>query len=377
MTREWRRQPMLREAQVARLFGEETFRQIVWQSQTMPEPVPLAFGCGYVRRGDWMPARRGLDDMVPQRPTGLQRALAAPFCGYGTLRELMAEVHAARLRALRPAAMGFASLSDLISEATTGGKRQMLYYQKASFTTVAGAAFSLWQAAGIPGAGDPSPAAPTGAACVAATNGALPFTDPASGDTLHLVSAAGFSTVAAGALLFYDRLYGVAPSTSVETVQPITGTPIRYTNGRGVLIFAEVHTALGATAHNITVNYINESGVSGRSTTVAGIASAAARRLDHSVGYLFMPLQAGDAGVRAITSMQFSAAPGGGAMNLCQGYPYCWLPLGVANVLYGVDLINTQFNLVQVQNGACISALLAAATTSSGLIQATLVAVSG
>lgn len=376
MVAEWRRQPVLREAQVARLFGEETFRQIVQQSQTMPEPVPLAFGCGYVRAGDWMAARRELDEVVPHKPTGIQRVLSAPYCGYRTLRELMAEVRVARLRALRPAAMGFTSLSDLISEATTGGKRQQLYYQKASFATIAGAAYSLWQGAGIPGVGDAAPPAPTGAACVATTNGALAFVDPAAGDTLHLVSVAGFSTVAAGALLFYDRLYHVAPSTGVATSQPVTGVPTRYTDGRGVLVFAEVHTALGATVHNLTINYINESGVSGRSITVAGIASAAVQRLDHSVGYLFMPLQAGDAGVRAITSIQFSAAPSG-AINVCQGYPYCWLPLGVANVLYGVDLINTQFNLAQVWDNACISALLAAATTSSGLIQATLVAVSG
>jgi hypothetical protein len=58
-------------------------------------------------------------------------------------------------------------------------------------------------------------------------------------------------------------------------------------------------------------------------------------------------------------------------------YPYCFVPLGVANAIFGTDLINTQFNLVQVVDTACISFFLMAATTTSGLIQGELVLVSG
>ena len=124
---------------------------------------------------------------------------------------------------------GFASLSDLISEATTGGKRQQLTYVKAGTAGVAGRSNSLWAVGGVPPIGAAGGTSGTGAARTSATTGALKHINAAGGDTLHLVGAVSQASVATNLLLVYDRLWDM---THTMTVDPrscdAANVPTRY-----------------------------------------------------------------------------------------------------------------------------------------------------
>jgi hypothetical protein len=118
--------------------------------------------------------------------------------------------------------MGFSSLSDLISEATTGGKTQTLCYQKAGVAAPAvGATQPLWNVGNYPAAGGVGGTSGTGAVPARTATGALKQANAAGGDTLHLTTWTGASTQA-GALLLYDRLWhmtynhATALSTAVD-----------------------------------------------------------------------------------------------------------------------------------------------------------------
>src|SRR3990167_1619762 len=69
---------------------------------------------------------------------------------------------------------GFASLSDLIAEATAG-KRRDFPFQKTGATGVAGVTSSLWGLGALPPAGANASAAPGGDAPTDATTGAFPL----------------------------------------------------------------------------------------------------------------------------------------------------------------------------------------------------------
>jgi hypothetical protein len=106
---------------------------------------------------------------------------------------------------------GFASLSDLITEATTGGKSQVLPYQK---TGVAGPAATssafLWAQGAMPSAGANAAAAPGGTIPDNTTNGGFKQVDPAGSDTLHLTTWTGLPAT-------MGRLMTVRRSSSTAT----------------------------------------------------------------------------------------------------------------------------------------------------------------
>jgi hypothetical protein len=377
-----RRQPLLREQQVASLYGEETFRQIIFQSENMPLPVPLGFGCGWARGGDWLPARR--EHPVPH-PTGLASALALPFAGYSSLGELKADLREVERRQLRAIAggMGFSSLSALINEATVNGKRDANnWFNIPSLVTAAGAAYSLYLAARTPGGAGTIPTANVASTALSATSaGGFGQANAPGSNTKHIVSVSGFSTVAAGALLLADQTLIVQPILATTTAQTITGSPTRYqSNGQNGVLIAGYQGGVvdTGTAPTVTVTYTESTaGTTGHTTGgVTCITLTPIHRTFITSGAMFFPMAAGDVGVRRIETTTWSVARGqAGWFGLV--YPYCWLPLGVANAIFGTDLINTQFNLVQVQDGAFITSFLQAATTSSGVIQGELIMVSG
>lgn len=283
---------------------------------------------------------------------------------------------------------GFSSLSDLISEATTGGKRQILNYQKTGPTGVAQVTSSLWRLGNTPAAGTTPSAAPGGNAPTKATTGAMPFQNAASGDTLHLVSSAGVASVAGMSLLLYDRIFHVAKTMNSTATEAVTGVPTRYqntTDGQpdsisGNFLFVEVGgTALAATAHNWTVcTYTDHTGSASTLPSLTGNSGAIVDRLDHPTGQWFAPLATGDSGIGSLTQMQCSAAVATGAVNFVIGHPLAWMVHPLANQVVVMDYINTAFNLERIFDDACLAFLepiknATTATTFSG----TIVTVSG
>jgi hypothetical protein len=263
---------------------------------------------------------------------------------------------------------GFASLSDLISEATSGGKRQMRIFAKnaqASAAPAVGHSASLWLAAGIPAAGA-APAAPAGGTVpTKTTTGAINIEDAGGSDSNHLVSACAVSDRGC-ALLLYDYLFGTTtaanPGTSLINV---TGTQTRYTGAAGTSEYAAgnfisnlVTVTLAATAHNITYQYFDQdNNAEEAASAITGRSGALVNTSDFTAPQWCMPLNANDTGVRDMGAITFSASPATGQVMHFVGHPLALIPCPNSNQMGYFDGVNSAFNLCKIQNGACLSLL--------------------
>lgn len=144
----------------------------------------------------------------------------------------------------------------------------------------------------------------------------------------------------------------------------------RYTTGAGVMAYSVVApSTTGATAHNVLMTYTNQSNVGSRSLpqTVAATASAVNSHIYHSgtaannVGP-FLPLQAGDTGIRSVQTWQQSAANGTANTftNLVLAKPIMEIPVTTQLLLSERDLLNQFPSLPLIQesaatSGACLS----------------------
>lgn len=261
---------------------------------------------------------------------------------------------------------GFASLSDLISEATSGGKCRQWYHQKVGTTGVVGVTNSLWGVGNQPAAGANASAAPAGNAVDDSNAAAVTF-DNVSPDTRHIVSAWATASVAGQSLLCYDRLFQVNKTMASTATEAVTGVPTRYQSTTatdadyigGNFLFVEVGgTALAATAHNWTVcTYTDQANAASTLPSLVGNSAAIVRRLDHPIQQWFAPLETGDVGIKALTQMQCSASVATGVINFVIGHPLCWIPCPVINLVCQADYINTAFNLVRVFDDAALAFL--------------------
>lgn len=264
---------------------------------------------------------------------------------------------------------GFASLSDLITEATTGGKRQEIVFRKVGTTGVAGSANTLWNVGNVPAAGGVHGAAPGGTVTTSSTTGAIVgWSNPGGSDTLHLVQGQVLSSVANNTLLLFDRLWGASQSLNA-TNTAYTGVPTRYTgtSAAGNFVAMEVTTAMSATATNLIVTYVDQDGNAAQAgTTTALTVSSAVNRVPFPTNNWFYVLASPDVGTRNITNIQSTGANTGVA-NFFIGRPLAYLPLPVANVYFSYNFINEMFNLVEVKSSACLSLmeLNKAATTAT------------
>jgi hypothetical protein len=255
---------------------------------------------------------------------------------------------------------GFASLSDLITEATTGGKSQYLMYQK---TGVAGPAATssafLWAQGAMPSAGSNGAAAPGGTIPTNATTGGFKQSDPGGSDTLHMTTWNGLPATAVGSLMLYDHLFHVNNSVNA-TNTAVTGVPTRYQTAAlapGSFVSARVTTVLSGTATNFTVTYRDQNNnVAEAAAAVAARVSSAVQTIPLTQPQWFIPLNAGDTGLRNITNVQSSGA-NTGVVDWIIGHPLAILPQPQVNVPYIYDGINSAFNLIQIQTGACLALL--------------------
>ncbi len=266
---------------------------------------------------------------------------------------------------------------DNILAAWTAGKAQDYFYSKASVTTVATGFFSLWTAGGQPGAGTFGGTPLAARAVSSATTGALSFVNPTAPDILQMVAFTAVSSVAAGSLYLVDRLLdypGIScTSTSLQTMDNTVTLP-RYTTGEGVMMFAEVTTNLGATPQTLTITYVDQGGAAGV-TTLAPVVSSATPRIPQVA--FFIPLAAGDSGVRSITSVQFGGSMGAGVLNMTLCRPITDLPHQVAAMMVERNMVLHTPRLVPIVDDAALSFLLFASTSSSGSLNGRVTAVAG
>ena len=269
---------------------------------------------------------------------------------------------------------GFTSHSDMIAE-RSAGKGQKIFFRKTGTLAVANSHASLWNVGASPGAGGAPAAIAAGANPDNTTTGGLRQVDPSGSDIMFTTDSLIAATAAPNTLLLYDRLWhGSAVQHNTTSAQTISGTLTRYatTTSPGNFAFLEVTTILGATAHNITMTYVDQSGNSAEAAAaVAAVVSSAVTRLPHA--NWFLPVNAADTGLRNITQIQMSAASTG-VSNVVIGHPIGYLPCLVANQMNYFDGILVPFGMEQVLTDACLAFLeidkgVGTATTYNGSIQ--------
>jgi len=249
--------------------------------------------------------------------------------------------------------------------------------------SVTGQTSSLWQSGNTPGAGGAASAAPGGRAPTSATTGAMPFTNPTSPQTQHIVSANPIATVVNTTLLLYDRIFDVAKTMNSTGTEAVTGVPTRYASTTGGaadsaennILFVEGQTVLPATAHNwTTCLYTDQAGNTGHTLpSITGNASNAAQRLDMPISNWFATLASGDSGISALTQMQCSALVATGTINFVMGHVLAWFPHPIINQVCAYDGVTTALGCERIFDNACLAFLEAVrptttATTYTGTI---------
>lgn len=288
--------------------------------------------------------------------------------------------------------MGFTSQDNLIQEITVNGKTDTVIMQKT--LNVAGTA-GAWTLLG-PHAGIPLASVYTGTDLnFVATDdtwaeGALYNGGDVSPASKHFLSAGACCVAAAGAPWFIMAIdmVGFVPltTTNVSTigVKAVTMTAIgssaakadRYPNGVGLRLFVAADTGMGANAPTCIINYLDQGGAAGATTTFTSTASAGLGNLLNTGAAAnkynpFLPLATGDTGVSDIVNLTWAGtahASGTVIIGLCK--PLWCIPVPATGLYTKVDFVNALPSLRQIKDGANIQFLLfqTGATTQYGTV---------
>lgn len=279
---------------------------------------------------------------------------------------------------------GFSSQDDMISEITTAGKFYRADWQKSTFATTAhtaGVWYSLFRGGGNPAA-DTILGTGTNLAFQAltdTTSGATGIPHGGSvGDFKVLLTAAAQTAAATTApcVLMLVDLLGFYPITTVTTTgdQALNNTVTlpRYTDGAGVQAFLTPSTVMGAGTPNIRLTYTDSGGTAGNLTPATlpiGNTAAPVTQIVYSgtgAGKFgpFIPLAAGDAGIRSVQQFNLSSTYTSGVLNLVLCKPLCTIPITTLGVTAERDLVNQFASMPKVYDGACLAwIMLAGAAT--------------
>ena len=275
---------------------------------------------------------------------------------------------------------GFSSQDDMVNEISTNGKFYRTDWQKSTFATTAHTAglwYSLMRCGGNPAAdtilGTGTNLAFQALSDTVATASGIPHGGNVGGYKVLLSAAAqtAAATTAPCVLMLVDML-GFYPITTVTTTgaQTLNNTVTlpRYTDGAGVQAFLTPSTVMGAATPNITLNYTNSAGTAGKATPVTlpiGNSAAAVTSVVYSgtgSGKYgpFIPLAAGDAGIRSVQSINLSASYVSGVLNLMLCRPLLTLPITTLGVTAERDLVTQFASMPRVYDGACLHWLMLA-----------------
>lgn len=257
--------------------------------------------------------------------------------------------------------------------AAAGVRPPVPIVKAASGSLVGGRPFSYWASAGMPGAGTYDTTA-AGAVRTAASAGALPKGNPASGNA-YLYKFMAVVGGQAGVVYLVDRLWqGGGLNATLTTAQTVNSVawPSRCptsaaddtpsTNGHGILVGLEVSAATGAGTPTLTLNYTNSAGTAGRTATNVNATTASSPA---GTFYQF-GLAAGDLGVRSIQSLTLSATWTSGTINLVAYRVLASIPSTGAGVPGQVDWISG--GAARIYNDSCLQLLYVPQTTTSTLV---------
>lgn len=281
---------------------------------------------------------------------------------------------------------GFSSLDDFINETTVNGKFLRTDFNKNALPTTAQTAgqwYDLSCGPGNPGS-DSAYGSGTSLAFQAlddtsTTSPGIPHGGNVSPDTKHIVNASAFSAAATtmpAVFMLVDRL-GFYRINSVTTTgdQALDNTVVfptgRHTNGAGLRAYVVASvgaatTAMGAGTPNIRMTYTDQDGNAGAltpSVLPAGTTAAPKGNIVYSgtgAGKYgpFMPLAAGDSGIRSVQQFNLSSTYTSGQLNLVICRPLLTLPMTTIGVAAERDLLNQVPSLPRVYDGANLSWLM-------------------
>lgn len=275
---------------------------------------------------------------------------------------------------------GFTGQDDLINQVSTNGKFYRADWQKSTFATTAHTAgmwYSLFRGGGNPPA-DAILGTGTNLAFQALTDATTNATGIKHGGDvggfkvlLNAAAQTAAPTTAPCVLMLVDLL-GFYPVTSVTTTgaQTLNNTVTlpRYTDGAGVQAFITPSTVMGAATPSISIGYTNSASTVGRATpatlpignTAAAVTSVVYSGTGAGKFGPFMQLQAGDAGIKSVQSINLSASYVSGVLNLVLCKPLLTLPITTLGVTAERDLVNQFASMPKVYDGACLAWLMLA-----------------
>lgn len=276
---------------------------------------------------------------------------------------------------------GFTSQDNLITNVSGNGQFYRADWQKSSFATTAHTAgmwYCLFRGGGNPPA-DTILGTGTNLAFQALTDTTANATGIQHGGNVNggfkvLLNAAAQTAAATTApcVLMLVDLLGFYPITTVTTTtaQTLNNTVTlpRYTNGAGVQAFLTPSTVMGAATPNLSIGYTNSAGTASRATpatlpiglTAAPVTSIVYSGTGNGKFGPFMPLQAGDAGIRSVQTVTISASYLSGVLNLVLAKPLLTLPITTLGVTAERDLVNQLASMPRVYDGACLAWLMLA-----------------
>lgn len=273
----------------------------------------------------------------------------------------------------------FTTYDSIINAISNAGKEYDRTWSKAHTTApVANNWMDLWPVGGDPVSGSYPGAARTAVQWTDTSTGAMFMGGNVSTDNKHLTTMFALATagVPPPTLMLYDRVLTYEACAFVAGNQTMTNTlpAQRYISAgqSGLKIAVTGQTVLGATAAAFTqLRYTDQDGnalqimpvvanVNVIVSAAAPTATLGARVVSPSVAAAtlpvgpFMPLAAGDGGVRLINDYTMSAANTGTlAFVLLQ--PLAYIPLQLAGQGVLIDMVMQLAGLERIYDGACLA----------------------
>lgn len=283
---------------------------------------------------------------------------------------------------------GFDSFADLVQEIGKGKFYEVFFRKDGSGVVTANRWYDLWPCGGIPMSGVYTLVPADTLRQFDATTIGTPYLPvPSGSDTLHLIGVQATTVSTTGNLqaIIYDRVAaydGGAISTSLRSMTN-TLSAQRYigTGDPGLQIMVCCQSATGATASTLaSLNYTDNEG-NAAAVPVASVPDwlvsaptpsstvPAVVVLPHngSAGITwgpFMPLAAGDTGVRSITDYTSGGLGNTGTISMALVKP---LGVAFANGLSSqrVDFSQTMFGMERLFSGACLGAVITRASVGT------------
>lgn len=270
--------------------------------------------------------------------------------------------------------MAITSIDGLID--ALANRSQSVVVNKASMpNTVAGLFYSMWRAAGIPGAA----AIPTSAAiCDDTTPGAIVIDDAAT-DQNYVARMFAVSSIVATDLQIHDRLVHMgglngtlttAQNTNINLTSTASNLALRIgqADWRDCQWWVEWYVDTGATARNLTVNVTYEDDTTG-SIVIALTATMRAGRL--------MPIfpEVGHS-IKSVNSVQLNGTTGAvGNFGITATRHRTGLSLTTANSGSIADW--SMLGLPRLADDVCLQPIIIAGGTTSGTLYGTMKVIEG